>query len=111
MKQVLITVVTYNRIRDLGKCIDALRNQTHSDFDILVVNNGSSDGTKEWLEQQGDIITINQENMGGAGGFYSGMRYMIDHDYQWLLMMDDDGIADKDELKNLLEKYENRKWK
>lgn len=71
-----------------------------------MVNNGSTDGTKEWLARQTDIITINQENLGGAGGFYTGMKYMYDNGYEWLIMMDDDGIPDKDEIKNLIQSYD-----
>lgn len=108
-KKVLIIVVTYNRLDDLKVCVSSLRAQTFKDYDILVVNNGSRDGTKEWLDNQNDLIAIHQVNVGGAGGFYTGMKYMMEHDYQWLLMMDDDGIADKDELQNLLDAYDTVK--
>lgn len=105
-KSVLITVVTHNRIADLKVCIESIRHQSYKSFDILIINNGSDDGTKEWLATQPDIIAINQENVGGAGGFFTGMKYMYDNGYQWLLMMDDDGISDKDELKNLMAGYQ-----
>ena len=42
-------VVTFNRLPLLKKCLNSIRNQTNKDFDIIVVNNGSTDGTKEWL--------------------------------------------------------------
>jgi rhamnopyranosyl-N-acetylglucosaminyl-diphospho-decaprenol beta-1,3/1,4-galactofuranosyltransferase len=106
MKNVLVLVVTYNRLNDLKVCIDAIKKQTYTDFDILVVNNGSSHGTKEWLESVNDVLKIHQTNLGGAGGFYTGMKYMFENGYEWLLMMDDDGIPDKDELKNLIESYD-----
>ncbi len=105
----LILIVTFNRLNDLKICIESLKCQTYKNFDILVVNNGSSDGTKEWLDCQTDIISIHQPNTGGAGGFYTGMKYMYDNGYGWLLMMDDDGIPDKDELKNLIENYDEAK--
>lgn len=106
-KGVAIVVVTYNRLQDLKVCINAIRKQTFTDFDTIVVNNGSNDGTKEWLDQQVDIKAIHQNNVGGAGGFYTGMKYMYDNGYSWLLMMDDDGIPDPNELKELLEAYDN----
>lgn len=110
-KNTLVVIVTYNRVNDLKVCIEALKMQSYQGFDILVVNNGSTDGTKEWLENQDDIVTINQKNVGGAGGFHAGMAYMMDHSqYEWLIMMDDDGIADKDEVKNLLEAYNDVKY-
>lgn len=108
-KDVLAAIVTYNRLSDLKACVDSLRNQTYSSFDILVINNGSSDGTKEWISNQDDLLVINQDNLGSSGGQYSAMSYMMEHDYAWILMMDDDGIADKDEIKNLLAAYNNVK--
>lgn len=99
---VLAIIVTYNRLECLKECLVALNKQTYKNFDILVVNNGSTDGTKEYLENRSDILKIHQENLGGAGGFYAGMRYMYEHHYEWLWMMDDDGVADEHQLENLM---------
>ena len=106
MKKILVIVVTYNRIVDLKICINALRQQNTQQFDILVVNNGSTDATKEWLDNQNDLIVIHQDNLGGAGGFYTGMKYMYEHNYDFLVMMDDDGIPEKNEIENLLNAYQ-----
>lgn len=109
-KTTLVLIVTYNRIGDLKECINSLKGQSFQCFDVLVVNNGSSDGTKEWLDSQESILSIHQQNVGGAGGFYAGMAYMMEHpQYKWLVMMDDDGITDKDEIKNLLDAYDDVK--
>lgn len=62
-------VVTFNRITLLQKCIKALYNQTKKLDAIIVINNNSTDGTKEWLDKQNNIIVIHQENVGGSGGF------------------------------------------
>lgn len=102
MKKVAAIVVTYNRLELLKRCIVALRNQNYQDFDIVIVNNGSTDGTREWIDAQDDIIVINQENCGGAGGFHTGQKYAYDNGYDWIWMMDDDGVAAKDELENLV---------
>lgn len=105
-KSCLAVVVTYNRLSDLKIALEALHNQTYGDLDILVVNNGSIDGTKEWLQTRSDICVINQENLGGAGGFFAGMDYMIRHEYEWLFLMDDDGIPDKNEIATLIHEYD-----
>lgn len=105
-KTVLVVVVTYNRQKDLSICIEALKEQSYPYIDVLVVNNGSTDGTKEWLSSRDDIIVINQDNLGGAGGFYTGMQYMMDNGYDWLVLMDDDGLPHRDEISNLLESYD-----
>lgn len=109
MNKILCIVVTYNRINDLKTCISSLHKQTYTDFDILVVNNGSTDGTYEYLSTLPNVKTINQQNLGGAGGFYTGMKYGFEHNYQWLWLMDDDGIPDTKQLQELI-KYKDTSW-
>lgn len=110
--KILAVVVTYNRLELLKRCIRGLQAQTLKDFDILIVNNGSTDGTKEWISSlPEDILRIHQGNLGGAGGFYAGQKYGYDNGYEWIWMMDDDGVPDSCQLENLLSaaiKYELR---
>ncbi len=103
--KVLNVIVTYNRLDDLKVCVHNVKAQTYRDIDILVVNNGSTDGTTEFLAEQKDIKVINQDNLGGAGGFYAGMKFMIDNGYDWLWMMDDDGIPDSKQLETMISFY------
>lgn len=105
--KVAAVVVTYNRLQLLKECVEALRNQTYKNVDFIIVNNGSTDGTGEWLASQKDLIVITQANLGGAGGFYTGMKYMFDNGYDALLMMDDDGLADSHQLEYLV-KYSQK---
>lgn len=101
--KVAAVVVTFNRLALLKECISSLRAQTYKDFDIIVVNNGSTDGTKEYLDSLSDVVVIHQDNVGGAGGFYAGMKYMYDDvQYDALWMMDDDGLADEKQLEELV---------
>lgn len=64
MEKIIACVVTYNRLELLKQVIDGLRNQTRKIDEIVVINNGSTDGTGEWLQDQNDITTINQDNLG-----------------------------------------------
>ena len=96
-------VVTFNRLNLLKKCIDGIRNQSYKYFDVIIVNNGSSDGTEEWLNSQKGIFLINQENKGGAGGFYTGMKAAYNAGYEWVWLMDDDGVPGKSQLQMLVE--------
>lgn len=101
-KKVGIVVVTYNRLALLKEVIDALRLQTYNDYQIIVVNNGSTDDTAKWLSEQSDVFTITQENLGGAGGFFTGMKYVAENGYKYCWIMDDDVICDKDALAELV---------
>ena len=55
---VAAVIVTYNRIDMLKKTIDAVRSQSTPPHCIIVINNGSTDSTPQWLAQQKDIIAI-----------------------------------------------------
>ena len=105
MKSVAIIVVTYNRLNLLREEIDALRKQTFTDCQIIVINNGSTDNTLDWLNNQSDVITITQENLGGAGGFYTGMKYAVENGYKFCWVMDDDVICESHALEELYKAY------
>jgi len=102
MKEIACVIVTYNRLSLLKRSVESVRCQSIDCFDIIIINNGSNDGTKVWLDSQKDLIVISQDNLGGAGGFSTGMRFAYNNGYEWLWLMDDDGVAEKDQLKNLL---------
>ncbi len=102
MSKIVATVVTYNRLSLLKVCINALRSQTYPVSQILVINNGSTDGTEEWLKSQNDIEFITQENTGGAGGFSTAITQGFKKGYEWIWCMDDDGQPKEDALENLL---------
>jgi rhamnopyranosyl-N-acetylglucosaminyl-diphospho-decaprenol beta-1,3/1,4-galactofuranosyltransferase len=103
MGKVIAVVVTYNRQFLLAQCIAALRKQTHKIDKILVINNGSTDNTEAWLRSQPDLEFITQENVGGAGGFYTGIKTGFEKSFSWIWLMDDDGYPKEDALEMLLE--------
>jgi rhamnopyranosyl-N-acetylglucosaminyl-diphospho-decaprenol beta-1,3/1,4-galactofuranosyltransferase len=102
MNEIAAIIVTYNRLELLKQCYNALLAQSYKAYDIIVVNNDSVDGTTEWLNSLNNVIVINQENNGSAGGFYAGMKYAYEKGYEWLWMMDDDGFPAKNEFEQLL---------
>ena len=104
--KICAVVVTHNRLRLLQECIGALRLQTKKLDEIIVVNNDSQDGTEEWLNVQEDLVVIHQENLGGAGGFHSGMKLAFEMDIDWIWCMDDDCLAEAYTLDNLYKSNE-----
>lgn len=106
MEEVGIVVVTYNRLKLLKEVIKALRLQTYIDKQIIVINNGSTDSTLDWLKEQQDIITITQENLGGAGGFFTGMKFVAEKGYKYCWIMDDDVICNTTALEELVKAYQ-----
>lgn len=99
---VCAVVVTHNRLSLLRECVQSIQQQTHRPFDVIIVNNGSSDGTVEWLAAQRNLTVINQPNLGGAGGFHSGIRRALHSAANWIWCLDDDTIPQNDCLEELL---------
>lgn len=103
MNKIGAVVVTYNRRHLLEECIEALRHQSRAIDEIVVVNNGSTDDTADWLKIQKDLNVIHQGNVGGSGGFYTGMQAAFDAGCDWIWIMDDDAHPRPDALEKLLE--------
>lgn len=106
-KKVIAVIVTYNRKELLKECINALLNQDYKNLEILITDNASTDGTKEYIN---DLLNNNKvhyfntgSNLGGAGGFNYGIKeaYKLGCDYMWI--MDDDCIVHNDSLTALLD--------
>lgn len=100
--KVIAVVVTYNRLELLKRNIHCLRQNKPLDS-ILVVNNGSTDGTGQWLATQPDLHVLTQENVGGSGGFYTGIREAFLQEADWIWCMDDDVFPRPDCLEQLLQ--------
>lgn len=101
-------VVTFNRKELLKRNIDCLR-QNKPINQIVVVNNGSTDETHEWLDSQQDLIVIHQDNVGGSGGFYTGIEYAYNTGADWIWCMDDDVFPRATCLEELLKEAKDEK--
>lgn len=93
IKDTAIIICNYNKKDYILNCISSVLKQTYQGFDVYVVDNASTDGSAEAIENEfhNKIILIkNQENLGGSGGFNTGMRKALQHDYKYLLLLDND---------------------
>ncbi|MGH4120177.1 glycosyltransferase [Clostridium sp.] len=65
-----IIILTYNNLIYNQICVDSIRKYTKENtYEIIVVDNNSTDGTREWLKEQKDIVVIlNDENVGFPKG-------------------------------------------
>lgn len=109
MKKCAVVVVTYNRKALLRENIEALTSQSYSEHDIIVIDNASTDGTKEMVEglKNPSIRYYNTgKNLGGAGGFSCGLRIAAETQYEYAWLMDDDSIPESEALKSLVQKAE-----
>ena len=112
MVNIATIVVTYNRIDLLKECIDSLLNQNYKDFDILIFDIDSSDGTKDYVLSlsSSKIKYYNTgSNIGGAGGFNFGLRKAYEEGYEYYWLMDDDSIPENDALEKMIKASDDLK--
>ena len=104
--KVAAVIVTYNRKELLLECVNAVLGQHEYVPDIVIVDNASSDGTREALQSYidcGAVLYFNTgANLGGAGGFQYGIRKAAELEYDYLWVMDDDCIPSETALPSLL---------
>lgn len=100
-----VVIVTYNRVGLLEQCLDKLAEQTYPAHTVIVVDNASTDNTAEFLRNYKQLpLTIHnsEENTGGAGGFYQGVKLGYELGYDWLYIVDDDVFPDSRCIENLM---------
>jgi GT2 family glycosyltransferase len=103
--RILAHIHTLNDADIIDQTIEAVRRQTHGVDEILVVDNGSTDGTLERLSLADVTILRHQENQGTSGAVVTGLQYALAQDYNWIWVFDADSIPEPDALERLLELY------
>ncbi len=96
--RVVAVVVTWNRRALLERILRAVDAQDRRCDEVVVVDNASTDGTLQLLEELGDelatplhVVALTR-NTGGAGGFHAGMGAALERGADLLWLMDDDGL-------------------
>jgi glycosyltransferase involved in cell wall biosynthesis len=99
--QVSVIIPTYNRAQRLGKAIDSVLAQSHQDFELIVVDDGSEDNTDELIgNYNSDIVYIRQENSGAAAARNRGVEKAR---YNLLAFLDSDDWFAENKLETQIE--------
>jgi len=109
-----IVICNYNKEPYLKNAVDSILKNDMSgvDYKIIVADNNSSDGSKEYLEEfsrkNGNLIPIFiPENTGGSGGFHTGLEYASRCGFDYVMLCDNDIILDKNCIRNMMEFLES----
>lgn len=113
MKRVGIVICNYNKCKDVLACIESVLKSDFRAFDLFVVDNASTDGSSEAIKEQYQDEQINliqnQENLGGSGGFDTGIRKLYQLGYEYIMCLDNDVILDRKAVSALYNFMEEHK--
>ena len=88
MSEISVIIPAYNAEKTIQQCLKSIFAQTFKDFEIIIVNDGSTDKTVEVLQQyQGKVKIINQSNAGAAAARNKGVQ---DCNAPFIIFCDDD---------------------
>jgi glycosyltransferase involved in cell wall biosynthesis len=97
--KVSVVIATYNRASFLAETIDSVLQQRFQDYELIVVDDGSTDDSREVLKAYGSKIRyIHQENRGPSAARNLGVRQARG---AWLAFQDSDDLSERDHLETL----------
>lgn len=107
MPKITVVIPVYNVEKYIERCLDSLVDQTCSDFDLVVVDDGSTDGSAEicrrFEAKDPRVIFISQENQGVSAARNTGIEWALEHSSSnWITFIDSDDWIRSDYLEQLL---------
>lgn len=100
--KISVIILNYNGKKFLSDCLNSVLEQSFGDFEIILVDNGSSDGSADFVKQNFSDerikIVLSGKNLGFAGGNNLGLKHSGG---EYIVLLNNDTFADKDWLKYL----------
>lgn len=104
--RVLITILNFNGWEETLPCMDTVLSQSHTNYHVLLIDNGSADESIEKLAhfESHDKVTLlkNPDNLGFAGGVNIGINHAIEHDYPYIALLNNDALLTKTWLETVI---------
>lgn len=110
MKKVGVVICNYNKEDAVLDCIQSILESKFKDYDLYVVDNASTDNSVKRIKEKypSELILIeNDENLGGSGGFNTGLKAAYKKGYEYLMCIDNDALLDENAIGNLYNFLEN----
>ena len=100
--RVSVTLVTFNSGRFIRRCLESVLEQRYPDLEVIVIDNASTDGTTDIIEQFEDrcIVIYNQENIGFAAAQNQAIALSSG---EWVLTLNPDVLLMPDFCSRLME--------
>ncbi len=111
MDKVYILIPIHNNIAETIACLNSIRDQTYTSFEVIIIDDGSTDNSSEIIRKEFPETTILQGdgNLWWAGALFKGIEYAINKAEQtdYVLTLNNDLVFDNDYLKFLIEASKN----
>lgn len=106
---VFIILLNWNNRKDTMNCIDSINRLDYPNFKVVVVDNGSIDGSPEIIKKKFPMVHLirNKENLGFSIGNNVGIRYALRRDAKYVFVLNNDTILDKNCLRELVKVAES----
>jgi GT2 family glycosyltransferase len=107
--KVSIIILNWNGYDDTKECLGSVGQIDYPDYDVIVVDNGSKDGSVEKLEKGFPSVFFikNPVNLGFTGGNNVGMREALKADPDYILLLNNDTTVDRSMLSELVKAAES----
>ncbi len=86
--KIVILIPVYNEARAIGTLVEHLKKQS---LDVMVINDGSSDRSREIAQEKGAVVLSNEQRTGKGASLQKGFEYILKQDYDAVVTMDGDG--------------------
>lgn len=102
--KVAIIILNWNGKEDTIECLESLKHITYLNYEILLVDNGSTDGSVECLRERYPemVIIENEKNLGFAEGNNVGIRRAMEKNVDYVLLLNNDTVVDSEFLGELV---------
>ncbi len=101
--QTVVTIAAYNEEKVIGSVLE----QIPPDYDVVVVDDGSTDNTRDICREQGATVVKHVINLGQGAAVLTGFRKALEKNYDYIIEMDGDGQHDPADIPRFIEIMEN----
>lgn len=103
--KVFVLTLNWNGKKWLGDCLLSILAMDYPNFEVVVIDNGSKDGSVEFVRERfpGAYLILNGENLGYSLGFNRGLEYAYAQGADYFLIMNNDTVIDSHALSALVE--------
>lgn len=105
--KVSIVLLNWNGKNDTIECLESLKKVQYPNWEIILVDNGSEDGSPEYFEKNYSNITLikNKENLGFTGGNNVGIKKALEHGADYVLLLNNDTTVDEQLIQGCLKPF------